>query len=227
MKRPILIIFSLLLFPFAESCGHQEGSNSTRKNEKTIINSEDKQPNTTILNEKPASIGNNKNLISFDEREQTSSNKEKKSTISFDEQKYYRLTSQFVGGKMSLHIIDDDQDNKVNLEETGDYPNQAWKIQSLTNGYFRLTTQWQGEGKSLDVYKDKAKHKKLWLEASNNHAGQAWKIQPVGNGYYNLSTQLLGEDKSLDVLSNTNNKGGLMETGDYSGQLWKITEFNK
>ncbi|HRH40477.1 MAG TPA: hypothetical protein PKY82_02445 [Pyrinomonadaceae bacterium] len=99
---------------------------------------------------------------------------------------------------------------------------QSVSAQTFDNGYYRLTTQWQGEGKSLDVIND-GENNKLQLAKTNNVTGQFWKITPIGNGYYRLTTQWLGENKSLDVINDgVNNKLQLAATTNASGQFWKI-----
>lgn len=48
--------------------------------------------------------------------------------------------------------------------------------------------------------------------------------QTFGNGYYRLTNQSLGNVKSLDVVNDgTNSKLQLANTGNASGQFWKIT----
>ncbi len=203
----------LLLFVgvvFLGSCDTPETTTSTEKDTLAVV-----EVNTTQTSDTPQLI------------KTAAPTKTHQLPTSFDPHKYYRITSQFTGEEKSLNIIDDEQASKVNLDSTADIDGQAWKIVSLNNGYFRLTTKWQGEEKPLDVYNDNAADKKLCLDKTSNNSGQAWKIQEVGNHYYRLSTQFLGEDRSLDVLNNgERNKVRLMETGDYSGQLWKIIAIN-
>lgn len=99
---------------------------------------------------------------------------------------------------------------------------QSVYSQTFDNGYYRLTTQWQGEGKSLDVINDGVNNK-LQLANTANASGQFWKITSVGGGYYRLTTQWLGENKSLDVVNDgVNNKLQLAATTNASGQFWKI-----
>lgn len=89
--------------------------------------------------------------------------------------------------------------------------------------FYRLTTQWQGEGKSLDVLND-GKNNQIQLANTGDFSGQYWKITPLKNGYYRLSTQWQGEGKSLDVINDgQNNKLHLAATSEVSGQYWKIT----
>lgn len=100
---------------------------------------------------------------------------------------------------------------------------QSLYSQTFENGYYRLTTQWLGEGKSLDVIND-GTNNKLQLANTANASGQSWKFTPLGNGYYRLTTQWLGESKSLDVISDgINYKLQLEATDDVPGQYWKIT----
>lgn len=90
------------------------------------------------------------------------------------------------------------------------------------NQYYRLTTVWLGEGKSLDVLND-GTNAKIHLANSDRTPGQMWKITPVGNDFYRLTNRLLGEDVSLDVLNDgTNNQLRLTKTGPYTGQFWKM-----
>jgi hypothetical protein len=100
---------------------------------------------------------------------------------------------------------------------------QSVYSQSFEDGYYRLTTQWLGEVKSLDVVNDGVNNQ-LHLTNTGNFSGQFWKITALGNGYYRLTTQWLGMGKSLDVVNDgINNKLQLANTSNASGQFWKIT----
>lgn len=101
---------------------------------------------------------------------------------------------------------------------------QSAKI--LPNYYYRLTTQWQGDNKSLDIVSG-GQNDKLILAQTGNDDGQLWKLTPVGNGYYRLTTKAQGDGKSLDILNdNHKNRPILANTGNYSGQMWKLTPMN-
>jgi len=92
-----------------------------------------------------------------------------------------------------------------------------------TNIYYRLTTQWQGAGKSLDVVNDGVNNR-IQLANTGNFTGQLWKLTPLPGGYYRLTTKWLGSAKSLDVVNDgKNNRLQLASTGNYSGQYWKLT----
>jgi len=85
---------------------------------------------------------------------------------------------------------------------------------------YRLTTEWQGKVKSLDVRND---NYQLVLIDVGNYSGQLWKISLVGNGYYRLTNQWRG-NQSLDIDNDGhNNRVVLADTGNYSGQMWSIT----
>jgi hypothetical protein len=86
---------------------------------------------------------------------------------------------------------------------------------------YRLTTEWQGKVKSLDVRND---NYQLVLVDVGNYSGQLWKISPVGNGYYRFTNQWRG-NQSLDIDNNghNDNRVVLADTGYYSGQMWSIT----
>ena len=95
------------------------------------------------------------------------------------------------------------------------------------NKYYRLTCQFQGTGKSLDVIDDSLDNQ-LILAKTEEKPGQYWKFTPVGDGYYRLTSKLHGEGKSLDVINDAqDNKLILDNTGNNPGQYWKITPVNR
>lgn len=90
------------------------------------------------------------------------------------------------------------------------------------NTYYRLTTQWQGDGKSLDVIND-GTNNRIHLAQTGDYSGQYWKFTPSGNDYYRVTTQWLGDGKSLDVVNDgRNNQLQLADSGNYSGQFWRV-----
>lgn len=91
--------------------------------------------------------------------------------------------------------------------------------------YYRLTTEWQGDGKSLDVVNDGKNNNRLVLADTGDFSGQYWKFTPVGGGYYRLTTEWQGVGKSLDVVNDgkSNNQLILAKTGKFTGQYWEIT----
>jgi hypothetical protein len=94
------------------------------------------------------------------------------------------------------------------------------------NKYYRLTTKWQGESKSLDII-NSGKKNKVTLAKTGKYTGQYWKIQKLDNGYYRLSTHWQGQDKVLDVLNDDkDNQPQLAKKGNYTGQYWRIEKLS-
>jgi hypothetical protein len=94
------------------------------------------------------------------------------------------------------------------------------------DSYYRLTTQWQGDIKSLDVVNDGIYNNQINLAPSGNYSGQYWKITSIDDGFYRLTTQWQGDNKSLDVVNDGkyNNKLILATNSDHGGQYWEITK---
>jgi Ricin-type beta-trefoil lectin domain-like len=91
-----------------------------------------------------------------------------------------------------LDVVNDGINNKLQLATTGAYLGQYWKFTDLNNGYYRMTTKWLGDGKSLDIVNDGVNNK-IQLANSGPYTGQFWKITNLGNGYYRLTTHWLGD----------------------------------
>jgi Ricin-type beta-trefoil lectin domain-like len=95
--------------------------------------------------------------------------------------------------------------------------------QTIGRGYYRLTTQWTGKGKALDVVND-GSNDKLILGNLANVSGQFWKLTSSGNGYYRLTNQWQGEEKSLDIVNDgVNNQVRMAKSSNAAGQSWKLT----
>jgi hypothetical protein len=96
--------------------------------------------------------------------------------------------------------------------------------QTFDKPYYRLTTEWLGKRKSLDV-PNEGQNNHVRMAKSESLQGQSWKITPIGDtGYFRLTTEWLGQKKSLDVVNDgKNNKVQLAKTDDVEGQYWKIT----
>lgn len=108
-----------------------------------------------------------------------------------------------------------------------DYPGNPYdhyhKKEVLADGTYRLTTQWQGQGRSLDIVNDDRDRTPI-LADTGNFSGQMWNIKRQSNGFYRLTTEWQGEGMSLDVINDgTNNRLQLAPTGNFSGQDWKLT----
>lgn len=90
------------------------------------------------------------------------------------------------------------------------------------NKFYRISNQWQGPSKSLDIVND-GRNNRVALAKTGNYTGQYWKIIPNGDGSFRLYTQWQGPGKSLDVLNEgSKNQIMLANSGEYSGQVWYI-----
>ena len=88
-----------------------------------------------------------------------------------------------------------------------------------------MTTQWQGDGKSLTIVDDGANRKHLILAQTTTDSSQYWRITLLKNNYYRLTSKGQGYDKSLDIVNDDQKiKVTLAKTGNYSGQYWRITK---
>jgi hypothetical protein len=94
--------------------------------------------------------------------------------------------------------------------------------------YYRFTTQWQGDNKSLDIVNDGKNNNQLILAQTGNHSGQHWKITLVENGYYRLTTEWQGNDKCLSFIKDgqSNYQLILAKSGADSSQFWRISLLN-
>lgn len=112
---------------------------------------------------------------------------------------------------------------KSNFYVLTEQPFQASEIDP--NYWYRLTTQWQGDGKSLDIVNDGKNNNQPQLAKTGAFSGQYWKFTPVGNGYYRMTTAWQKDDKSLDIVNDgKNNRPILAKTGNFTGQFWKLID---
>ena len=79
------------------------------------------------------------------------------------------------------------------------------------NTYYRLSTQLQGDDKSLDIIKGE-NYDKPALAKSDHSNGQMWKITAIDNRSLGLADD-----------STTNDGPMLVVTTNHAGQQWKIT----
>jgi hypothetical protein len=132
---------------------------------------------------------------------------------------FYFLSNQFLG------------DAKVLDTYGGDAPNNAfmnmpccsgsnWKITATGDGYHRLTNMFLGDGRALETTPDGTR---LFMGTAGSAQAQAWKITGAGNGYFRIRSRSLGDGRSLDTKNDAVNDPYMNDTGDFSGQYWKIT----
>jgi Ricin-type beta-trefoil lectin domain-like len=85
-----------------------------------------------------------------------------------------------------------------------------------TRFYYRLTNDFLGQGKSLDVYNDGSY--RLRMSESADSPGQLWQLVDRGDGKYSLRNAYLGNSYSLDVINyGKKDTPCVAESGHYTG----------
>jgi hypothetical protein len=139
----------------------------------------------------------------------------------FDETIWYSFTTECLGIKKTLDIVNDGTNNKLIMVNTGDYSGQYWKIKTLGNGSFRLTNKWLPDNKTLGIIND-GTNNQLIMADWGNYPEQIWEIKPEF-GFYRLTSKWLGERKSLGILNHATNNKLIMDDTAYSyWQHWQI-----
>ncbi|MEL7145621.1 MAG: hypothetical protein AAFO69_04575 [Bacteroidota bacterium] len=92
------------------------------------------------------------------------------------------------------------------------------------NAYYRLTTQWQGDHRALDIVNDGRNNQPI-LRNVADVSGQYWRIKKVGEDTYNLYTMWMGPERILRCIPGTDTSRPLLglSIGSRSNDLWKIT----
>ena len=99
--------------------------------------------------------------------------------VSFDENTYYRLTNAWMGEGRSLDV--NPEDMTMMMAPSGKYSGQFWKITAQGDGVFKLSCQWQGDGKVIDVIND-GTNNRMALADNAGYSGQYWRIEDAGDG---------------------------------------------
>ena len=86
--------------------------------------------------------------------------------------------------------------------------------------YYRLTTLWQGEGMSLDIFNDGKDNNVPILARTGAYSVQLWKLTPEANGFYRLTTQWRGT--SLSLANTAGNRPLLVKSAAVPEQRWKL-----
>jgi hypothetical protein len=107
------------------------------------------------------------------------------------------------------------------IDASGNYSGQAWRIESLPDGYMRLTNEFKGTGQSLDTANDGVYEPAM--RPTGNYSGQLWRITPAGNGTFRLTNEFRGTGNSLEADSD----GSLHMAANKpsSSQYWSIVPF--
>jgi len=94
------------------------------------------------------------------------------------------------------------------------------------NTWYRLTSQWQGEGKSMGITKPNNYYQGVQLSNSADADYQAWKIRPIGDGYFQLICKYTGDVNCLSLYKSLPkfSYGAIAPWKRTPDQYWKITD---
>jgi hypothetical protein len=90
--------------------------------------------------------------------------------------------------------------------------------------YYKLSTQFRGNGMKLDVFNGGPKNNLTRLEPDQDVSGQFWRLMGNGDGTFRLSTLFRGPSMCLDVFNGgaNNNQPHLVNCANFTGQFWNI-----
>jgi hypothetical protein len=97
--------------------------------------------------------------------------------------------------------------------------------QSVDQGfYYKLSTQFRGNGMKLDVFNGGPKNNLTRLEPDQDVSGQFWSFVGNADGTFRLSTLFRGPGMCLDIFNGgpNNNQPHLTNCANLSGQLWNV-----
>lgn len=98
-------------------------------------------------------------------------------------------------------------------------------VRKKASHYYRLTTQFRGNGMCLDVFNGGPKNNMVHLTQCADFSGQYWHLKgPDANGWQRLTTMFRGEEMCLDIFNGGkyNNQPHLTKCANFSGQYWKL-----
>lgn len=140
----------------------------------------------------------------------------------FSEKAYYRIVNSWQGDGKSLDILNDGENKNPVLASSADLSGQMWKIKPAGSGTYTLSCKWQGETRVLTVDWEQSPYR-LELGSLRGKNG-LWKIVSAGSGVYRI-VSAEQETLSLDIVNDgQGNKLKLSPSGNYSGQIWKISK---
>ncbi|MCA9547899.1 MAG: hypothetical protein KC613_26020, partial [Myxococcales bacterium] len=84
---------------------------------------------------------------------------------------FYRLSTAEGGEGRCLDVINDGRNDRLHLVDCGPYTGQFFRLTPTGNGFFRLTTDWQGPDRCLDTNGDT-----VHLADCGGYVGQFWRI---------------------------------------------------
>lgn len=89
----------------------------------------------------------------------------------------YALRTLYLGDAFSLDVINDQGTDSriVHLAATGAYTGQYWTLTAWGDGSYRLSNDFTGLDKHLDVYNDTLQP----MLDTGNHSGQHWRLSQI------------------------------------------------
>ncbi len=149
---------------------------------------------------------------------------------------YYKLSTQFRGPGMCLDVYNNGaKNNLTHLAQCGNYTGQYWNISwvSTSRGgteLYRLTTQFRGKNKCLDVVPNGPRNNQLTLADCGNYSGQYWRLLPSSlvKGSFRLNSTFRGE-RCADIFNGgpNNDDTNYAPCANVSGQYWTVTPTNR
>jgi len=90
--------------------------------------------------------------------------------------------------------------------------------------YYKLSTQFRGNGMKLDVFNGGPKNNMTRLELDQDVSGQFWRFVGNGDGTFRLSTLFRSPGMCLDIFNGgaNNNQPHLVNCGNFTGQFWNV-----
>lgn len=127
-----------------------------------------------------------------------------------------RLHTLFTGNGKCFDVINDALDNRVTMNDCGNFSGQIWTISAgPVAGTFRLKSQFTGANRCLDIIGGQVS-----LGTCGNFSGQAWQFEESSiTGFFQLKTLFTGEDTCLDLIGGVPT---MVACGNFSGQFWSL-----
>jgi hypothetical protein len=99
----------------------------------------------------------------------------------------------------------------------------SFAIPAQAQDYRKLSTQWQGKERPLDIVNGGRHNNMAHLADADDVSGQSWRLRKDGSSY-RLTTAFRGDGMCLDVTNggSLNNFVSLQPCGNYSGQFWRM-----
>ena len=96
--------------------------------------------------------------------------------------------------------------------------------------YYKLSTQFRGNGMKLDVFNGGANNNQPHLVKCGNFTGQFWNIMVSEDGdRVRLTTKFRGPGMCLDIFNGgvNDNQPHVVSCANFTGQLWTLTKTDK